>query len=111
MRIYSGFEIYQDGRTLSRRFIACRDTRNTVCLYDTVSKKPFYNMLSEEFSAGDVEEDTNKVLIGYVVSDDPNAYPSGGVAADGYYYEMVGDPAEAAIMETALNELGVSTRE
>ena len=111
LKVYSGFEIYQDGQTLSRRFIACRDTKNKTCLYDTVSNQPFYNSGSGSFKAGEVEQDNGKKLIGYVVSDDPNAYPNGGVAADGYYYEMVGDPAEAAIMETALNELGVSTRE
>ena len=47
IKLYS-CQIYDNG-TLVRNFIPCLDTNGTPCLYDTVSKQPFYNQGSGTF--------------------------------------------------------------
>lgn len=49
-RIYS-FKI-QNGDELYRNFVPALDTKNRPCLYDTVSKQPFYNQGTGEFLYG-----------------------------------------------------------
>ena len=42
-------------------------------------------------------------LLGFVVDDDPSAYPNGAVHTDGYYYELLGQATSANVMNLSDN--------
>lgn len=44
-------------------------------------------------------------IVGFVVNDDPNAYPNGAVHTDGYWYELLGQVASANVMSLSNNAL------
>lgn len=100
-RIYS-FDIYQDGATLSRHFIPCKDASGKACLYDTVTAKAYY--ATATLNAG---AEADYAAVDYVVGDDLAEYPNGDYDDDGLYYELISDTL--ATMATALNTLGVET--
>ena len=55
VRVY-GCEIY-DGENLVRNFVPCTDDQGVPCLYDFVTKMPFYNKGTESFVVGNVVRD------------------------------------------------------
>lgn len=44
-------------------------------------------------------------LLGFVVDDDPSAYPNGAVHTDGYYYELLGQATSANVMSLSANAI------
>lgn len=87
MRWYS-CQIYDNG-TLVRDFIPCTNASGTAGLYDFVNGRFYGNAEGGMFTDGSsTKEPSATSVIGYVVSDDANAYPDGGFL-DGYYYEKL----------------------
>lgn len=82
-RIYS-LKLYVDG-ALSRHYVPCKNASGTTGMYDIVKGVFYANAGSGTFATG---ASTGGVVVGYVVSDDANAYPDGAFL-DGYYYEKL----------------------
>ena len=54
-----------------------------------------------------------KIFVDYIVSDDPNKYPSDGLHTDGYWYERVGEgitPEMFGCTKFAIDEFVVASR-
>ena len=86
-RLYS-CKIYDNG-TLVRDFVPCKNASNVVGLYDLVNSVFYANAGSGAFTAGSTVNDPSVMnMVGYVVSDDADAYPDGALL-DGYYYEKL----------------------
>lgn len=85
--IYS-YKFYMNG-ALVRDFVPCKNASGAVGLYDLVNGVFYGNAGSGVFAAGSATKaPSSTITIGYVVSDDANAYPDGELL-DGYYYEKL----------------------
>lgn len=78
------FKIYNNG-TLVRDFVPCINASGAAGLYDLVNGAFYSNAGSGTFTVG---ASSGGSVVGYVVSDDANAYPDGAFL-DGYYYEKL----------------------
>ena len=86
MKLHS-CKIYDNG-ALVRDFIPCKNANEVSGLYDLVNGVFYGNAGSGAFVAGAESEGSANRVVGYVVSDDANAYPDGAFL-DGYYYEKL----------------------
>lgn len=82
-RLYA-CQIYDNG-TLVRDFVPCTNASGEARLYDRVNDVLYVNAGSGTFAVGSALESS---VVGYVVSDDADAYPDGAFL-DGYYYEKL----------------------
>lgn len=80
-------KIYDNG-TLVRDYVPCKNANGVVGLYDFVNKKFYANAGSGAFAAGAESKSSANSVVGYVVSDEADAYPDGGFL-DGYYYKKL----------------------
>lgn len=78
-------QVYDNG-TLVRNLKACMTSDGTLGYYDKVNNVLYTNQGTGSFTFG---ADSTEFL-DYVVSDDPTAYPDGGMQ-DGYWYEKVSE--------------------
>lgn len=75
---------FYSGSTLIRDFVPCTNASGTAGLYDLVNDVFYINAGSGTFAVGAAIDN----IVGYVVSDDANAYPNGEFL-DGYYYKKL----------------------
>lgn len=90
-KLYS-YKIY-DGNTLIRDFVPCKNANEEYGLFDKVNSKFYSNVGSGSYTGGNTTGNalqTKGDYIGFVVSDNADAYPDGGEQG-GYWYEKVSD--------------------
>lgn len=60
-----GFKVWQGGK-LVRDMVPVLDTTGTACMYDTITKKYYYNKGTEEFITGPLVIDSNEINNGVI---------------------------------------------
>ena len=78
------YKLY-NGSTLVRDLVPCTNASGVAGMYDLVNSKFYTNAGSGAFTVGAPVAGST---VGYVVSDNANAYPNGGWL-NGYYYEKL----------------------